>query len=50
MADSKGGGIVDSLYKWALIALWFLLGFIVVPAYVISNLYFEKWWKWREDF
>jgi hypothetical protein len=37
------------LHKWAVIALWFLAGVIVVPAYVISNLYFEKWWKWKDS-
>jgi hypothetical protein len=50
MADKKEGSpIVDTLYKWATVALWFVAGAIVVPAYVISNLYFEKWWKWRES-
>jgi hypothetical protein len=50
VADSKGEAIVDRLFKWALLALWLLAGVILVPAYVVSNLYFEKWWKWREDF
>lgn len=40
---------VTFLYKWAIIALWFVAGLVVVPAYVVSNLYFEKWWKWRES-
>jgi hypothetical protein len=42
--------VIEFLFRWAKIALWFLVGCVVVPAYVISNLYFEKWWKWREDF
>lgn len=41
--------VVEWLFKWAKVALWFLAAIIVVPSYVIANLYFEKWWKWRES-
>lgn len=40
---------INWLYRAAMAALWFLAGAIVVPSYLIANLYFEKWWKWRES-
>lgn len=40
---------VDLLYRAAVAALWFAAGLVVVPAYIIASLYFEKWWKWRES-
>jgi hypothetical protein len=40
---------IQFLFRAAKAVLWFLAGAIVVPCYIVANLYFEKWWKWRES-